>query len=169
MSAEMDGGLNPKRLYSRCRYLVRSYDYYLKTPLTAFKINENPYINCLMKMDKDSDRNDKKFDAQNLLDKLQKLKEADSDMYYKFSLDAMGNNHLEGICWAFPFMAKRAAKIGLNLLIFDTTHETNRFGCYTCVICVENELGVTEVLFLAMIMHQVIRPHIFRCISFSYR
>ena len=107
-------------------------------------------------MDKDHNRNDSTFDAQNLLDLLQKLKESDSDLFYKFALDTMGNNHLEGICWAFPFMTKRAAKIGLNLLIFDTTHETNRFGSYACVMCVENELGVTEVLFLALIMHQVI-------------
>jgi hypothetical protein len=107
-------------------------------------------------MDKDRNRNDCAFDAQNLLDLLQKLKETDSDLFYRFSLDTMGNNHLEGVCWAFPFMVRRAAKIGLKLLIFDTTHETNRFGCYACVMCIENEIGETEVLFLALIMHQVI-------------
>jgi hypothetical protein len=52
-------------------------------------------------------------------------------------------------------MAKRASKVGLRLLIFDTTHESNRFGCYTCVLGTESEMGETEILFMALIMHQV--------------
>ena len=88
---------------------------------------------------------------------MQKMKESDPDFYFKFVLSSLGNDSLEGICWAFPFMAKRASKVGLRFLIFDTTHETNRFGCYTCVICFENEMGESEILFLALIMHQVNR------------
>ena len=103
---------------------------------------------------KKKETNSDSLDAQILLDMMQKMKEADQEFYFKFILDNC-TNALEGICWAFPFMAKRASKVGLRFLIFDTTHETNRFGCYTCVMCFENELGETEILFMALIMHQV--------------
>ncbi len=83
------------------------------------------------------------------------MKEADPEFYFKLLLDSGGFNALEGLCWGFPFMAKRSVNIGLRMLIFDTTHETNRFGCYTCVMGTENEMGETEILFMALIMHQV--------------
>ena len=86
---------------------------------------------------------------------MESLKDEDDSFYVKYHLDPLGSNRLEGLCWSFPYMRKRACNVGLRFIIFDTTHETNRFGAYLCIICIENELGESEVLFFAYIMHQV--------------
>lgn len=72
---------------------------------------------------------------------LLKLKNDDSRFYFDHILDPLGSERLEGLCWAFPSMRERALKQGTRFLIFDTTHETNRFGAYLCILAFENELG----------------------------
>ena len=107
------------------------------------------------------------FDASNLLELMKQCKDQDAEFFMEYCLDPLGTNSLEGICWAFPFMANRARLVGLNVLIFDTTHQTNKFGAYLCFMCIENELGESEILFFALIKHQVGRWGDIRIIDYN--